>query len=175
LEKSVHIVVLNYNGYEDTISCVDSLLKIQYENYKIIVVDNASTNDHSALQQNLPSEIILLQSGKNLGYAGGNNVGIRWALENDADYVCVLNNDTEVDPAFLKQLVDFAEANPDCGMVGPAILEFNEQEIVQTTGAMINIAKGADRHLIKGNISMKWKKSSCVIISEAPACWCGKK
>ena len=85
MEKSVHIVVLNYNGYEDTISCVDSLLKIQYENYKIIVVDNASTNDHSALQQNLPSEIILLQSGKNLGYAGGNNVGIRWALENDAD------------------------------------------------------------------------------------------
>lgn len=64
MEKSVHIVVLNYNGYEDTISCVDSLLKIQYENYKIIVVDNASTNDHSALQQNLPSEIILLQSGR---------------------------------------------------------------------------------------------------------------
>lgn len=150
MEKSVHIVVLNYNGYEDTIACVESLLKIQYKNYKIIVVDNASTNDYATLQQNLARDIILLQTGKNLGYAGGNNVGIQWALEDGADYVCVLNNDTEVEPDFLKQLVDFAETNPDCGMVGPAILEFDEPELVQTTGAMINIAKGADLPLNQG-------------------------
>ncbi|WP_272162415.1 glycosyltransferase family 2 protein [Trichococcus sp. K1Tr] len=166
--KSVHIVVLNYNGYEDTIACVDSLMKIQYENFKIIVVDNASANDLSALQQNLPSEIILLQSGKNLGYAGGNNVGIRWALENGADYVCVLNNDTEVDPGFLKQLVDFAEANPDYGMVGPAILEFDEPEIVQTTGAKINISKGADLPLNQGkHIDEVEKVISCDYIGGA--------
>jgi GT2 family glycosyltransferase len=101
----VFIVLVNYRGYKDTVECINSLEKIDYGNYKIIVVDNAS-GDHSfeRLKEEFPKHIIF-EAADNLGFSGGNNIGIKYALENNAEYVLLLNNDTTVEPHFLNNMV----------------------------------------------------------------------
>src|SRR5664279_2479168 len=95
--KLTYIILLNWNGWQDTIACVESCRKLSYPNFRILIVDNGSTdNSEAILRERLP-DIELLQTGANLGFAGGNNVGIRHALAQGADYVWLLNNDTVVD------------------------------------------------------------------------------
>lgn len=105
----VAIVVLNWNGIEDTISCLDSLLNLTYENYKILVVDNGSKMDSvEALKEYKQSHeelVEVIYNQKNLGFAGGVNTGIKWALENNFDAVALFNNDATVDKNWLSELV----------------------------------------------------------------------
>ncbi len=138
----VFIIILQYNHSQDTIKCLVSVGKLNYPNFQTVVVDNASQSSEkdnirsyiksqSSLQplqghpvSNLQdAPVMLLENEKNLGYAGGNNVGIRYALERVADYVFILNNDTTVPPDLLDKLVAVAESNPQVGIVGPAIKE----------------------------------------------------
>ncbi len=140
----VGIVVLNYRNYEDTIRCLTSLARVTYPNHEIIVVDNDSQNNslehvrrflagqsvaialigETEIEGSgqLAERVILLQSSRNGGYAAGNNLGIRIALERKADYVLILNSDTEVVADFLEPLVSYAEAHPPVGSVGPKVL-----------------------------------------------------
>jgi GT2 family glycosyltransferase len=139
----VLIVVLNYRNFKDTIACLRSLAQITYRNTEIVVVDNDSQNDslehvRQALALNpmpdilnaeaietsdqISGPVLLLQSPRNGGYASGNNLGIRIALKRNADYVMVLNNDTEVSPDFLEPLVNYAETHAMVGSVGPKVL-----------------------------------------------------
>jgi len=141
-EPLVYIIILNYNGYKDTIECIHSLKDIDYKNYKIVVVDNNSVDNSIEKIKNTFNEIVVLNTGINLGYAGGNNYGIKYALENKANYICVINNDVIVDRNFLKPLVDYMENNKNVGIVGPAVCEYYDKNIVQSTGAKINLAKG---------------------------------
>ena len=118
----VFIVVLNYRNYADTIRCVESLEALHYDNYRIVIMDNGSGNESEAeLRRAFPQHRVV-QTGANLGYAGGNNVGIRQALEADARYVMLLNNDTVADPDFLAALVDYAERNAAAGLLTPRIV-----------------------------------------------------
>jgi GT2 family glycosyltransferase len=123
----VFIIILNYNGFIDTKDCINSIMKIYYLNYKIVVVDNHSTdNSYEKLEHNFGNRIIILRNGSNLGYAAGNNVGIRFALENGADYILILNNDTIIyQNNFLDILVQEAESIGDLGIIGPKILQPN--------------------------------------------------
>ena len=146
----VFIIILQYNHPQDTIRCLDSVRKLNYPNFHVVVVDNASERSekdniinylNSQLLQGRtldpePSKTsygaglqkgstLILQNEKNLGYAGGNNVGIRYALEHGADYVFILNNDTTVPPDMLDKLVAVAESDSKIGIVGPAIKEGN--------------------------------------------------
>ena len=98
---------MNWNGKEDTIDCLKSLKNITYPNYEVIVVDNAYTDGSVEEFQELV-DIKLIVNKENLGYSKGNNVGIQYAINNKADYVLVLNNDTVVDPHFLSKLVKIA-------------------------------------------------------------------
>ena len=84
----------------------------------------------------------IIQTGKNLGYAGGNNIGIKIAIENEADYICILNNDVIVERDFLEKLVKYLEKNKNTDMVGPMICEYDESNIIQSTGAMVNLFNG---------------------------------
>ena len=106
----VYIVILNWNRYEDTSECLASLSKLVIKNYSlnVTVVDNGSTDGSVAkLKKNkkLNFNINFIETGKNLGYAAGNNVGIKYALENGADYVFILNNDTTVSPNIIEEFI----------------------------------------------------------------------
>lgn len=105
---SVAVIVLNWNGTDDTVECLRSLLQVDYPRYEIVVVDNGSRESPRArIADEFPS-VTYLETAQNLGYAGGNNVGIRHALARGHDYVFVLNNDTVVEPEFLTQAVAVA-------------------------------------------------------------------
>lgn len=118
----VAIILLNWNGYQDTVECLESLRGLDYPSAFIVLVDNASSDgSEERLRAICPPEVTILQSGANLGFAGGNNVGIRYALEHGADYLWLLNTDTLVDPSALTALVRRAEADPTLGLIGSRI------------------------------------------------------
>jgi len=128
------VIVLNYNGWRDTVECLRSLEEMDYPNYRTVVVDNGSADDSVArIRERFPA-IPLIETGKNLGEPGGNNVGIRHALEEGAEYVWVLNNDTVVDPDALGAMVRVAEADPAVGAVGSVLYYMSEPERVQAWG-----------------------------------------
>ncbi len=117
----VAYVILNWNQAELTLGCLESLSKQDYERYVIIVVDNGSTDGSPVLISQAHSEVILVEEDENKGYSFGNNVGIQCALEQHADYVCLLNNDTLIEPTMLTQMVRVAQSDPQIGMVGPTM------------------------------------------------------
>ncbi len=122
MKPSVHIVVLNWNGGADTVACLESLRRVVYPRLMTVVVDNGSTDDSVERIAAAFPDVPVLRTGANLGYAGGNNVGIRYCLEHDAaDFILLLNNDTVVDPAFVDELVQAAERHPDAGLFAPRI------------------------------------------------------
>ncbi len=153
MTKNVYIIVLNYKNLEDTLACLQSLQNVYYQNYHVVLVDNCSQDgSYEYLQQHKQdiASYTLLQAGKNRGYAAGNNVGIRYALEQGADYVCILNNDVEVEPDFLNVLVDYLETAPEVGVAGPVVYEYNQRDIIQSAGFSINKEKGKSEPLLQG-------------------------
>ncbi|MEM1519537.1 MAG: glycosyltransferase family 2 protein [Pyrobaculum sp.] len=161
----VAIIILNWNGWRDTIECLESLQRLTYPNYQIIVVDNGSTDDSmekikawvestnitvyycklaphevnakigqlkqyiSGLNKSL-SSITIIQIDENLGFARGNNIGIKFAIEvYDPEFVVVLNNDTYVEPDFLFPLIEAFFKYPSVGAVGPRIVDYGHQTV----------------------------------------------
>jgi hypothetical protein len=114
-------VVLNWNGSADTIDCVRSLRELRDVDNTILVVDNGSTDDSLARLRGAFPDLWILETGANLGYAGGNNAGIEAALARGADFVWLLNNDTTVDPETLAALVAALAERPDAGLAGSKI------------------------------------------------------
>ena len=148
--KRVAIVVLNWNGWQDTIACVASLQALTYGNFEIVLVDNGSTDGSVAhIVRALPA-VTLLQSGANLGFGGGCNVGIRHALAQGADYVWLINSDATVDPGALTALVRVAERNPALGSVGSVIYEAGQPSQVQLWGGgRVNLWLGRSNHCVR--------------------------
>ncbi len=140
--KKVAIIVLNWNGRDDTLACLASLNRLAYPDYQVVVVDNHSSDDSVAVIKAAYPYVTLLETAENLGYVGGNNVGIAWAGQHQFDYVLLLNNDTEVAPDFLQLLVNAAETNPRVAIVGPTICYFAAPEIIWSAGGGINWPKG---------------------------------
>ncbi len=173
----VAIILLNWNGWKDTIECLESLYQINYPNYDVIVIDNDSKDDsieklkkycegkikvkseffqydksnkpiklfefnENELKiekeiSNLPSnkKIILIKNSSNHGFAGGNNVGIEYAINFlKSNYVLLLNNDTVVDPNFLIELINVAESDEKIGFVGAKTYFYDDKDIIQATG-----------------------------------------
>lgn len=137
-DKLVYIVLLNWNGWQDTVECIASCKKLSYRNVRILIVDNGST-DGSIMElcRNSP-DTELIRTGENLGFAGGNNVGIRHALEHGADYVWLLNNDTVVDSDALSALVNVAESNQSIGMVGSKIPFYDNPRFLWYAGGVLD-------------------------------------
>ncbi len=126
-QPCVRIVLLNWNGWQDTLECMRSLERMEYQNWQAVIVDNGSTDDSVERLKEACPEMTILEAHKNLGFAAGNNLGIRLALKNGADYVFVLNNDTTVFIDTISALVEFAEKHPGAGMMGPRIDRRNPQ------------------------------------------------
>jgi GT2 family glycosyltransferase len=142
----VIIIILNWNGWQDTIECVESCRKLSYENFRILIVDNGSTDGSEAILRGRFPDIGFIQTDSNLGFAGGNNVGIRYALEQGADYVWLLNNDTIVDPEALTELVRSAGIDAAAGIVGSKIYYYNEPNKIWFAGGMWRQIKSYARH-----------------------------
>jgi len=120
----VLILIVNWNNYSDTKECLESLVQLTNENYQVMLVDNGSVDDSSKLLSEEYPEIQLVELQENLGFAGGNNVGLEYALKEEFPYILLLNNDTMIkDGKFLSTLVQVLEEEHNVGAVGPAVVE----------------------------------------------------
>lgn len=189
----VAIIILNWNGWQDTIECLESLQRITYPNYQVIVIDNGSTDgsiekikawakgeipveskffeykpdskpvqwieyaQQTAEAGGIPEEaklaelpvsrrIILIQTEENLGFAGGNNVGIKYALTKNADYVFILNNDTVIEVEALTEMVQVTMKQSEIAMVAPVVLNYWAPDFVDRLGIVLTMSgMGFDR------------------------------
>jgi GT2 family glycosyltransferase len=136
-------IVLNWNGWEHTVECLAALRACTYPHLTVVVVDNGSTDDSVSRICAAYPGITLLQTDKNLGFAGGNNVGIRHALEHGADYVWLLNNDTIPAPDALSALVAKAVADGQIGAVASICYCADSPTTVQVwAGSRVNLWLG---------------------------------
>ncbi len=133
----IAIVIVNFNGKDDTIECLKSLREIEHPSHQIIVVDNGSTDDPvTAIEQNF-SEVIVIPAKKNLGFAGGNNLGIARALEEGAKAVLLLNNDTIISPEILQAFEDAHHQTPQA-LLGAKIFQYHDPQRLDHLGGNWN-------------------------------------
>jgi GT2 family glycosyltransferase len=145
--KRVAVVVLNWNGWQDTIACLNSLQAQDYPNFHLLVVDNGSTDGSVAKISRAMPSVELLQTGANLGFGGGCNAGIRQALEQGADYVWLINSDATADSHALSAMVRLAEHDPTLGSVGSVLFEAGTVDQVQLWGGgRVHLWSGQSRH-----------------------------
>ena len=189
LEPVVYVVILNWNNWEHTIACLESVFQLDYANFRVVVCDNGSSNDSEARLRDwaagklpapavdpatltapatakplpltfharadaesggMPDDhaLVLVQTGANLGFAGGCNVGIRYALaRGDAEYVWLLNNDTVVEKSALTALVRRACQDASIGLVGSTLLSLRPSNRVQALGGGVLRWTGTTRHI----------------------------
>jgi len=163
------IILLNYNGYDDTIACFESLQNITYQNYNIVIVDNNSPDksmdriNKYIMDKNLKSlffesfdmainysgefpKISLIQSGYNGGYGHGNNIGIKYALQNKTDYILLLNNDTIVKANFLQPLVELSEKDKNIGIASSKIYFYDKPDTIWFNGGQFSPCKAKVEH-----------------------------
>ena len=142
----VSIIILNWNGLEDTIECIDSLKRITYVNHAVILVDNASEGDDvKILREKFGDYIHIIENDKNYGFAEGNNIGMRYALSKGTEYVFLLNNDTIVATDFLDEMVKACENDENIGVLGPKIYFYDAPNTIWEAGGKIVWWLGAIR------------------------------
>ena len=142
----VAIIILNWNGLKDTTECLDSLRSITYPNFRIILVDNHSHNDDAdELKRSFGDFIDVVENSQNFGFAKGNNIGIKKALPENANFVLLLNNDTVVKPDFLDKLVETSQKD-NSDINAPKILIHGTNEISSTGGTVKWFSKFIIQH-----------------------------
>lgn len=190
----VYIILLNWNNWQDTIECLESVLKLDYDNYTVLVCDNASTDgsmekmkqwalghqmahcseDKMLRELVVPyvekplkyafyrapelqesagpfplQQLVFIESERNLGFAGGNNIGLRYALrQGDMEYVWLLNNDTVVPTSALRELLETAEASP-YSICGSKLVYYNQPQRVQALGNSFNTYLGTTSFVVE--------------------------
>jgi GT2 family glycosyltransferase len=189
MNKKVSIIILNWNGWEDTIECLESVFQNLYPSFEVIVVDNGSKDDSirkindyakgqiklksnffDYVQENKPiyikeysedeleildlmkesseksissKNLIIIKNERNYGFAEGNNIGIRFALNKlNPDYILLLNNDAIVNPNFLNDLINVAEKDKHIGILGPTVYDYRNPNEIQSAGTKIYWSKG---------------------------------
>ena len=142
---NVGIVISNYNGWQDTVQCLESLQKQTYRDFEIILLDDASTNDSvQQLQKHLTENTVFLPQEANSGFAAVNNVGMRRALADGCDWVLLLNNDTVVAPDFLETLL---RQTPQGAVSCPKMLFLNPPDEIWFAGGTLDRKTGKVVHL----------------------------
>ena len=131
----VFVIVVNWNGLQDTLECLQSLRWMDYPNFETIVVDNGSLDGSATVIGREHPEVTLIENEQNLGFTGGNNVGMSRAMELGADYMWLLNNDAIPEQNTLSKLVDVARSSPDVGLVSPMIYDYDKPNNLQYCGS----------------------------------------
>jgi GT2 family glycosyltransferase len=144
MQPKVSIIIINWNGYGDTIELLNSLSKIIYQNYKIFLVDNKSDGDDvQKLKCVLNPGMELICNNINAGFSGGNNIGIKSALKEGTDFILLLNNDTVVEPDFLNILVEGFKLNEKTAITAPRINYYYKPEKIWSSGGKISSIRGS--------------------------------
>lgn len=151
--ERIYFIILNYNNYDDTVECVESIENNTYGGYQIVLVDNKSPDGSgSRLAEKFPSYPCLLLE-TNDGYAAGNNAGIRYAMEQGADYICVLNNDVVLPAWFVGKALEVMVSRRDYDIISPLVCEYDRPDYVQSAGATHNLIDGSEVLLHKGELA----------------------
>ena len=141
----VSVIIVNYNGLHLLKECLDSLRKQTFRDFEIILVDNASSDGSVDFVKSHYPDVKIIVNEENLGYGGGNNVGIK---SSEGKYVVLLNNDTRVHNRWLEELVNVAERDYKIGMCASKILNYDNPEIIDNTGLLMypdGLARGRGR------------------------------
>ena len=187
----VYVIIVNWNGYRDTIECLESLARLRHANFRVVIVDNGSTDgsiealrrwtraeprqmagpvwdrlpasrrvsvslevvspDGAASAETEGLQVTLIAAGENLGFAGANNLGMRFAIQDRAaDFFWLLNNDTVVTPNALSALLAYAAANPSKGMIGSVLLYYRDPDTVQGLGGWLRPGQALAGHIGAG-------------------------
>ena len=172
--ESVAVILVNWNGFDFTKACLESLGKVDYPDFKVILVDNASQNQEGQRLKKAFPDILLIENQDNLGFAGGNNTGIRLALQQGFSHLLLLNNDTEVEPDFLGELMRTIHKNPRLGVVQPLILFLHDPKKIWSAGGkwIPTLARAVtlgDRSPIADyrfkQSALDWASGCCMLIS----------
>lgn len=135
----VAVILLNWNQKEMTLACLRSLAGVDYPNFGVVLVDNASGDGSAgAVRRDFP-QVTVISNHENLGVAGGRNVGLSHVLEEGADYLLLLDNDTEVDPGFLTEMVRAGEAEPKAGILTGKIYFHDRPEVIWCAGGTLDL------------------------------------
>lgn len=170
------IIILNYNGWDDTKECLESLNKVEYENFEVILIDNGSAEKPPEIGGQFSNlKITQVFNDKNLGFAGGNNQGIKMALQKGAEYILLLNNDTLVEPDFLAKLVEVSKKDGGkIGIVGPLMLYPDKKIIWSAGGKITSDYKGeligynqSDEGQFKNPAHVEYISGTCLLIKKA--------
>jgi GT2 family glycosyltransferase len=130
-----YVMLLNWNDAENSLACLQSVFELDYASFRVLVVDNGSTDgSDQAISAAFP-QVELIANGRNLGFAGGANVGLDRARQQEAAYVLFVNNDTVLDRRLLAELVHAAEAHPHAGLLTPKIYYHHDPTLVWAAGA----------------------------------------
>ena len=138
---SIFVILLNWNGKQDTIECLESLKNVTTPHH-LVVVDNGSIDGSKEAVMSKFPKITWIENKKNLGYAEGNNVGIHYALKEKASFILILNNDTIVAPDFLEAFLETFEKNPKIAILGGKVHLYDHPEKLDHLGGMWNSRKG---------------------------------
>lgn len=151
-QPRVAALVLNYNGKDITLETVESLLGMTYPSLTVVVVDNGSTDGSLEAVAAAFPEVENLRVEVNEGPAAGMNAGLRWALERDFDYVLALNNDIEVDPDMLTELVAVAEKDSTVGCVGPKGYYYWDRDRLWSAGGRLRFGESVTKERGMGEL-----------------------
>lgn len=145
---NVFIILVNWNGWSDTKECLQSLEKLDYPNFSAVLVDNGSDEPIADKIGEYEFNITLIECTENKGFAGGNNEGIKYALDHGADFMWLLNNDTVVEEGALSALVSRARENPKIGICGSKLLYYHYPDTIQAlAGGIYNRWLGVTRNI----------------------------
>jgi len=148
-KEKTAIIILNYNGLPYILDCIYSLYQPSTINHQslIIIVDNGSTDKSVAIIKRKFPKIKIIKNKRNIGYAKGNNVGIKWALKNNFDHIMLLNPDTIVGKNFLKPLLLLLRSNKKIGIVSPVLKGKEGNKTIFALGAKFNSVLGRTEHI----------------------------
>jgi GT2 family glycosyltransferase len=133
----ISIILLNWNGMKDTLECLDSLKAVTGPKFRTLVVDNGSSDGSVAAIRAAHPHVPIFETGKNLGFAGGNNVALEWAIDK-SEWILLLNNDTAVDPSFLEAFLAAAKEQPNAKILGAKIYRYSDKNRIDHLGGFWN-------------------------------------
>ena len=151
-QPRVLAIVLNYNGRDLTLQTLASLAGLDYPELEVVVVDNGSEDGSFAAVEEAFPDIQQIRVEVNKGPAAGMNEGLRHALASETDYVLILNNDIEVDPAMVTEMVRAAESAPEIGCVGPKAYYYWDRGRIWSAGGIIRFKESVTRERGEGQI-----------------------
>ena len=164
--KKLAIIIVNWKQYDLTKKCLLSINKTKFNNYKIILVDNESSEKKLNVLLNDFNNLKVIQNKLNLGFGVANNQAITYALDKNYDYVMLLNNDTEVDQNFISPLINCIENNNSIGGVQPLIMNYNKRDLIWSAGGYINKFFGntTTNKSLEKKLNLDWITGCCMLL-----------